>query len=398
MSIHAFVTEEDREESIIERRDRERSENGKVDNEESLPLFPNIKADARRVVQHIEVWKQDPPNNGFRGTIPTSSDYATVAKLYGNGMYELRAVTQDGKVLRRQNNVSIAYTAPEEDKPAYVPAHNTPDMTLLRWQADQHAADSRRIEDFGRMSVESTRSMAESQLAAQARQHELNMQRDREYHQAQLQQQQQFFQQMMAQVQTFHQQSMERAASQNNLIIEVMQNSHERISAQSDPRALLSVFQQGMMLSAGQQDEDEDETPDGEPWVRAIEAGAGAVKDIVEISRNKIAVPAAQPAQTQQTAPTQQKPASTKTAKPKSKAKSLFTKNELSTVIRAKRIMQQRGLDFEATVNNALMYLVQGAGIDSGEPNTEQEPESEDIEESPEGDIDESSETEVEGS
>ena len=376
-----FVTEEDREESILERRDRERQENGRVENDEPVPLIPNIKGDVRKTITGIEVWKQDPPNDGYRGTIPTVSDFSTVAKLYGNGLYEFRAVSAEGKVLRRNQVVRISYTATDsggkQEQSAPV-ATEAPDLQLLRWQAEQHAADSRRIEDFGRMSVETTRDMARANLDAQARQHEAAIARDREYHRATMEQQQTFFQYMMLQMNMMHQQQMERADRSNALVVSVVQKA-------SDPTALLSVFQQGLMLSQGmaaQEEEDDDEPEPEQPWVKAIEAGAGMVRDLVDIKRTQIAVPAKSP---QAAAPTpvlpqqpatEQKPPSAPKKRPK--VERLFTKSELAAVIRAKHIMQQKGLDFEGTVNNALMYIVQGAGIDSGEPTGETPPESSD--------------------
>lgn len=381
---------EDAEESMIERRstiEAREAPSKKIDNEEEIPLIPNLKGDQRRTIVHLEVWKQDPPNDGFRGTVATTTDYASISKLFGNGLYEFRAVTQEGKVLRRHQGVRIAYTAPAEPKPEPIyenPA--TPDLTLLKWQSEQHAADSKRIEDFGRMTVDTTRDIATTQLRSMTAQYEASIQRDREYHASLMQQQREFFQQMMLQAQTAHNQSMERTRQENNLVVQIMQQSHERLSRATDPTTLLNVFQQGMLLNAGQDDEPEEieDIDPGQPWVKALESGAGIVKDMVELSRapkNNAQAPAPT-----NTAPPTQPPAKKKKSAP------LFSKSELSTIIRAKRLMQQKGLDFEGTVNNALRYLVQGAPVVSSddEPEPDGDDTDGDSESAPASDVDDS--------
>jgi hypothetical protein len=46
---------DDSEETVIERRDRERGENTKVENEEGIPLIPNVKLDVRKTIYAIHV-------------------------------------------------------------------------------------------------------------------------------------------------------------------------------------------------------------------------------------------------------------------------------------------------------------------------------------------------------
>jgi len=356
------VFDED-EESVIERRDRER-DNGRVDNDEAIPLIPNVKLDIRKTIHAIHVWKMDPPGDGFKGTVPPHTTYSTIAKLYGNGVYDFHACTIDEKILRRNSGVKIAWAPPADDPPEtdYTPGAPPADIRLLQWQAEQHAKDSARVEAFGRMVVDTTRSTAEQQITAITRSQESATARDRDFFAGILAQQQQFFQSMMLMSQQSHQQTTERAREDFRQTIQVMQMSHDREKQSNDPALLLGLFERGLALGSGQSDDDPDEVP----WVEAIKAAGGAIKDITSAANLKtIAVAKARPNPTPNPAPP---PKPVNGAPAPSQKKALpFTKEELAEIIRLKRIMDQKGMDFSATVRNASQYFVQGEDIDENE-------------------------------
>lgn len=363
MSGMPFLSDEDREETIIERRERERAENGRVDNDEAIPLIPNVKLDARKTIHAIQVWKTDPPGDGFKGAVPPHTNYETIAKRFGNGLYDFHAVTQDEKVLRRNQGVKISFTfdEPEDDSPSH-PVAPQADMRLLEWQAQEHTRSTQRTENFARMAVDSSRETAKQHLEMLSTHQKASADRDRDFFAGMMAQQQQFFAAIFQQSQTAHVQAMERSREDFRQTIQVLQMSHERAQKANDPTLLLSLFREGLALGSGNSDE-EDES---EPWVDAIKAGAGAIKDMTEIAKIKaIAVPKASPSLPEATQSTQ---APSEHKQPKKQLP--FDKNELSELIRLKRLMDQKGLDFASTLRNASAYFSGASDIDASTSNS----------------------------
>lgn len=369
----AFLTDEDREESVIERRERERFDVTKVENTEEIPLFPNVKQDQRKIIASLLVFKMDPPGDGFKGRIAPTSDHETIARLYGNGVYDLHAAAPDGKVLRR-NSIKVAWQPPTEETPA---THaNGGDLgqvpKLLDWQASQHAKDAARTEAFARMSIEGAQANAKQHIETLATSQAASTERDRAYFASLQAQQQSFFQNMMTQTQQAHMMAMERSREEFRQTLQLMQISHERAVKATDPTLLFSLFREGIALGAGST-KDDDEGDQSEPWAAAIQAGASAIKDITEVAKLKaIGAPKLPPALPVTTPPTPAAtPANTPTnGKPKSTKPPPFDPSEVAELLRLKAILSQKGMDFGETVRNASSWFV--AGGDIGGQTTEQ--------------------------
>jgi hypothetical protein len=424
---HSFARNEDDddgEESILERRERERADkenaNGKAENEELIPLIPNVKLDVRKTIHEIQVWKIDPPGDGFKGTVSPHATIPSIAKLYGNGVYDFEAITQGGKTLRRNSGVKIAWQNPEPKSTPSPSTSGDAHMDLLKWQAEQHQRESIRTEAFGKMAVDSTRDMSKSQVDAVIKQQELTSARERDFFAGMMTQQQQFFQNMMLMTQQEHRLSSERSREDFNRTIQIIQTTSAQAAKASDPTMLLGLFQQGLALGSGM-NEDDDDDEDGEastPWVEAIKAAGEAVKDISEASKFKTIIAhktqtnkakAARqsqppPGHTQTPPPpTQAAPASAVATPSKGKPKLPFQRSELKEMLRLKRIMDQKGLDFSQTLRNASNWIANGDNggiLDASGPNDgEETPDENDPvpSEPPEGDSNESPPADMEG-
>jgi len=358
------MSDEDREESIIERRDRERLDSGKVENTEEIPLFPNVKQDQRKVISSVLVFKTDPPGDGFKGRVAPSATHETIARLYGNGVYELHAVTPDEKVLRR-NTIKVAWQppTPETPKTAYSPTDPDHVPRILDWQAAQHAKDAQRTEAFARMSIEGSQTTAKQHIDTLAATQAASTERDRTYFAGLQAQQQSFFQSMMQQTQQAHLMAMERSREEFRQTLQLMQISHERAVKASDPTLLFSLFREGIALGAGS-NRDEDDNDAAEPWAAAIQAGASAIKDITEVAKLKaIGAPKLAPALPVTTPPT---PTTTPTPSKRSTPKPPpFDPSEVAELLRLKAILAQKGMDFSETVRNASSYFVGGDTVGS---------------------------------
>ncbi len=379
----AYNPEENQEESVIERRGRD-IENGKVDNDESIPLIPNVKNDVRRTIHQIEVWKTSQPNPGFKGAVPPSANIAAVARLYGNGIFDFHAVTADGKILRRNQSVSISVDSPQPDNPATSKPSGSGDatMSLLTWQADQHRAETERVQAFGKMAMDTTRNSGEGQLKTMAEMFRANQERDREFFASQNQSQREFFATMMQMQERQHSYAMERSREDNTRIISVLETTHAREAQANDPNRVLQLLQAGAQLYLGAGDEEEEEetpSPDNSasPWMDAFKVGVGAVKDLTEAAKFKAAVTTPMA-----TAPTIPAPPPKQAPATKSeKRKPPLSRKEIRAILRAKAVMDAQGLDFVETVGKATQVLAGGAVIDTSEPEKGNEPDSSGAEE-----------------
>ncbi len=366
-----FLTEEDREETIIERRERERpSESGRAENEEVIPLIPNIKGDQRKVITHLEVWKVNPPGDGFKGRIATSATPETIAKLYGDGTYDINAIAGDGKTLRRAQGLKVAWVNPDKKDELAVSPANVVDKeaNLLTWQAEQHERSSARTESFGRMVVDTVTTQSKQALDNQLRAFEQQVARDREFFSTQAAAQREWSQQIMQQQALAHQQAMERSEQNFRQAMEVTRASHERQLQTQNPNANLRIFQEAFqfMGSMGLLESGDDEDEEA-PWVTAIEAGAEAISNITDAYRTKVQAAVNTPKlnepkpqsnlNTKPSAPdTQQAP-----APKKKKKRGLFSREDVAALAQMKAELEKRGIPFSRAIQYASQNLM-GAG------------------------------------
>lgn len=371
MTMQAFALEDEREESVIERRDRERIENGKVENTEEIPLIPNLKHDVRRTITALEVWKEDPPGAGFKGKIPPHADLSMVSQLYGNGMYEFRAINADGKILRRSSGIQIAMVSQAPERPASQAATSDKEMQLLQWQAEQHSRESARTEAFGRMAVDSTREIARENTRMLTEQHTSSSNRDRDFFQSLMNQQQQFFAGIMQQAEQAHRLAAERAQNDFQRTIQLMTITNTRAQEANDPRNILAMAQQLLALTAGSAGPDDDEEDDNDaqsqgPWAEALTSGIAAVKDITELAKIKAVTDLRQPAQqSQKPAAALPNPQLQKRRTPRVPG---VTREDLKTFLEVKRTLSAKGLDFNQTVRQLMPYLTGGSAVEPNEP------------------------------
>lgn len=358
---YPIFSDEDREETILERRKRETDETvqgaAKAENEESIPLIPNIKQDQRKVIVKLNVKKVNPPDDGFKGSVSPTTDYETLAKLYGDGLYDIEAVTAEGKVLRR-STIKLAWTNPDAPKVAAIESKpGNPETDLLKWQAEQHARETQRVESFGKMTIEATREASREHNSALTKMQEQQTTRDREFFQGMMAQQQTWAERMLERSEQSHQQSIERAQQAHTHLLETMRLSHERELQTSNPRAQLDVFKEALslysMMGGGAQGDDDDED-EGAPWAHAIDAAADAISDITSTvklrafqeSKKTKALPEPKPKTKIQPATEPPKEIAKPEREEKQKRKSPLSKRELIGILELKALAAQKGFAF----------------------------------------------------
>ena len=380
----SFTTSEDEardDENYIERREYSSSyEKGaaKSEDEEAMPLFPKIRQDQRKTVHCINVYRRDPPHDGFKGTVPATASMEYIASLYGNGLYDFEACLEDGKILRRSHGVKISYEPNGGKTKSSAPVMGG-SMDLLAWQAAQAEKDSQRASEAAGRSMDMVRSHAETSVAA-LREHMSGMQeRDRTFFQTILQQQadlhatqtatmQTFFAAMLSQTQADHRHFMERSREEHRQTMEVVYANNRQ--QEQSPTLFLDLIRQGMLLASGGQNQTEDEE-DGDdensPWAESIREGISAVKDITEVFKTKQASQSAA-SPTSGKAPSLpasgQQPSARISQQPPTRRKRAvipgIEKEDIRELARLKILLDQRGIDFSAQLKQLTQMVAMG--------------------------------------
>lgn len=346
--------EEGEDEALVIRRTpngrgkRKRAENDEsapVENEEPIPLFPNLDKDKGNIVVRIRVFKRDPPGDGFKGDVHPTADLDFIAKRWGNGIFDFHALNAEAKVLRRTENIvisSIKREAPATGLESPITAHER----LLDRQSLAAERDADRAYRISSEAITATRTQATTYAEMIRADTEARMQRDREYHATQAAQQAAAFQQMYLQMQQMHQQSMEQQRGSFTQVLQLMSATHERELATSNPMVMLEVLQQGFRMAA------ETGASDADPLTTAMQTGLGGLRELTKMMALQKGIKSPK------------LKASNPTAKPKgapkaeeSEAKRVISRAELQEVVALKQVAEAKGYDFEGILEQAKLMV-----------------------------------------
>lgn len=232
-----------------------------IESSDYLPIFPDYDKNAAKVIMGLDIYKLTPPNDGFRGQLPPQTTLQMIGRLYGDGVYNIHAVNQAGKVLRRRINEKITVNVGEvpngAERVKHAPSHS-PDMALLNFQREAHREDAQRMAAMSKEASEQSRALTENHLKTVERTTEAQIARDREFMAAQLATQQTFFQSLFTLMHTSHVQQMEAERASRNYTLQVLQQSHERMLESNNPMTMLALFREGMQTGAGMASDNQD--------------------------------------------------------------------------------------------------------------------------------------------
>lgn len=357
-------------ESVADRREREQRLD--LSQGEIIPLVPNADKNPNRAVFAIQVHKKDAPNDGYKGDVSPYTTMSTIAKLYGNGLYDFAAVNEAGKVLRRNSGVKINMVASPDTPPQRAQAQPAADasLELLRMQTAEHRFNSEKVENFGKAAIASSQSQAEKHIQLVSETAKATIERDREFFATQAAQTQNFFGAMIAAITATHQQAMERSEQSFKQVLTIMLSSAERERESNNPMLLMQVLREGLTLGRDMGGDNEDDNP----ITATMKYGLGGLKEIKEMMLLKSMQPAAKPKKLAKANPAGQ----SKTASQPTK-KAALSREQLKRVIVLKNIMEQKGMDFDAMVAQASQHMA-GASADE-----EESDETDDSEESEDG-------------
>lgn len=317
----------------------------------NIPIFPDLGADARHVIVKLEIFKLTGPGEGAKGYVPPTSTLEAIGRRFGDGRYNIHAINQSGKVLRRQDDVAIAVNGANPEQTRSAPAMAPPDLTLLKFQADQHEKDAARVAGFAKESNDSARAMTEKHLAMVERQHQAQVERDRAFFEAQATVQRDFFAGLLTFTQQAHQQTMQQQAQMFQQTITMMEQGHQRALASSDPLLMLSLFKGGIEMGQGLNPSDSDN-----PVVQTMKVGLEGVKEVRQMMMLRNARPPANMLPNASTPPKKTKEKAGKTQTPPESGPTDNTRI-LGKVVKLKETLESKGYDVEGYLDDVLKHI-----------------------------------------
>lgn len=346
-----------------------------VENEEPIPLIPNLEGNARQVITKIRVHRRTPPNDGIKGDVPASTTMEFIARRWGDGIYDFEAMNQNDQILRRNVNVKIAMgygvgfsdnSQAQKTTPAFIPDSGIADKVLSRLDTE-----SERSHKYATVALETTQKISSDYASMIREDSQVRSERDREFFRANSEQQSNFFQTMLVTMQTMHAQSMAQAREGFNQTLQMMQMGHQQMLAANNPSNILAMFERGLRLGADASTEASDS-----PLATVLGAGVDGLRQIKELALLQ-----------QNTASGKMPQVGSQIANPSPatnlapKKKPAISKAELMEVIKLKRLAESKGYPFDGLVQQAQAMISNAPSNDEDiEDDNEESEESSELE------------------
>jgi hypothetical protein len=229
-----------------------------IESDVFIPLFPDADKNPQNVIHELQIWKVSGPDDGYKGSVVPSSTLLQLARLYGNGVFNIHACRADGKILRRSQNVKLDMPNAVLTAVKAAPQGAAPiDLTLLKYQHETNEKAAERVTEMAREASAQSREQSSAHVKMVQETATATATRDREFFTGVMSTQQSFFSAMLAQSAQQHAHQMEqlRVSAENERIRQ--EAAHERQLQLSDPTTLISLFRQGLETGQGMNADDQ---------------------------------------------------------------------------------------------------------------------------------------------
>lgn len=337
-----------------------------IENDEPIPLFPNLDKDARNVITLVRVWKRTPPNDGFKGDISASATLDFIAKRFGNGIYDLEALNQNQQVIRRNQNIKVDLSGmdPSPARPAIPPDSGLAERLLDR-QATQFENDARRSKELTDATLTVTKTLSTDYATMIREDTKSRLERDREYFSASTQQTMSMMQALLLQTTQMHEQAMSSAREGFQQTMQMMQLQHQQAATMNNPIFLLSLFKEGLAMG-------QNNVPDEDPLSSVLKSGVsglGHIKDMMSLQ--SAMAPPTLPVGKSAVLPNPERKAGGKRPPP-------LTNDELRELVRLKKLASEKGHNFHAMIKQAQEIIRQNGANPEESPEDDSESEDSD--------------------
>jgi hypothetical protein len=342
-----------------------------IENAADIPLFEDSDKRGLRSATYLKVIKLDKPGAGYKGQVPLTSTLETIGQLYGDGIYNIEACNHKHQILRSKENIRISLTEPNSENAKLTSRNGSNnDIQLISQLNAAHAEEIKRTREIServanesivqsKQHTELVRTTSESAAA-----------REREFMQSAQKNQQDFFGNLMIAQSQMFQQTMAMITMGHQQTMESLRATTEREmnSGSNNVEVLMKGLSLGREMAGG------DDSPD---WLKALDKGGNMMKDLLQLKTdNQSPIP-------NQTTPQKQRDPN---------RKSPLTRSELLEIIRLKKSLNAKGIDFESMVKQTREHLSNDGSNQVATSKDSEEATSNDNEEST--DEDESEQTE----
>jgi len=317
---------------VVSRRGKKNLDDTPIENAADIPLFEDSDKRGLRSATYLKVIKLDKPGAGYKGQVPLTSTLETIGQLYGDGIYNIEACNHKHQILRSKENIRISLSEPNSENAKSTNRNGVNnDIQLISQLNASHAEEIKRTREI------SERVANESIM--QSKQHtdlvkttiENSAQREREFMQGAQKNQQDFFANLMIAQSQMFQQTMAMITMGHQQTMESMRASTER--EQNSGNSNVEVLMRG--LSLGKEMAGGDDSPD---WLKALDKGGGMMKDLLQLKTNNESA----------IVPKKERDPNRKPP---------LSRSELLEIIRLKKSLNAKGIDFESMVKQTREHL-----------------------------------------
>ena len=309
-----------------------------IDNASDIPLFEDADKRGMRTVTYLRVDKLNNPNAGYKGNIPTNSTLETISQLYGDGLYNISACNARHQVLRTKENVRISLDDNGHSPKALPSGAGTSDKSIeiLREVIRNHDKEVERLEKSSGRTANESIANSRQFIELIKTTTEASAQRDREHMQSVNKSQQDFFANMMLASSQMFQQTLAILTMGHQHLIETLRTSKDDSPKESQVDTLLK----GIMVAQGLGGNDD---PD---WIKALDKGGNMMTTLLKLKQGST-----EPPEKESKEDTDKKPKDPNKKPP-------FSKSELLELLRLKKVLNDRGIDFSEMVRQSREHLI----------------------------------------
>lgn len=310
-----------------------------VENAAEIPLFLDADKRGTKSAIYLRITKNDEPNSGYKGQVPLSTTIDSIARLFGNGYFTIELCNHKHQVLRTKENVKI----------------DVPMGTNLTRNNDEASTDASIVKDLiaghekeiDRLVKQLTLGTGDAERRSKEYTDlvkttvEKSADRERVFMQGQQKMQQDFFGSLMLQQNQMFQQTMVLLSAGHRMTIESLQAVLGNQNKGSDVDTLLKGIAVAQSLGGD----------DDEPWVKALGHGENMLTKLLALKGSN---------NNTETKPNAGKP-----------TKAPISKSELLEIVRLKKVLNERGIDFTDLVRDARAQLEQPDSEQESSPSSE---------------------------
>lgn len=335
-----------------------------ITNKAVIPLFPDAGKNPKSHAVAIGVTKVTPPGDGYKGRVeqPERVDKAYLGQCWGDGVYDLELLDQNGNVLRKSAGVKIAMgLGAGTGQPATAtagPSGVDIEAILKRvTESFERTIDVVRSTTIEQQKAERAR-LAEERAdeRVRAKQH-IDLMREQTKAEAES-------------VRAFYGAQQAAAAETSKTLLTILTTSHqhsmeqmaaarERENNNNSPLMFLRIFQEGMSQGGGR-----DEGDGAERIIKSVTSGLADLKGLADAGRappKKLAASAGNGTTALAKKPNPSVP--TTGAAPASKKEMPLSKAQLREVLELKIAMDKKGVPFDELLGQAKAFYNSDAPV-----------------------------------